>query len=75
MKQDNTIPYSKEHPESSMIERTSYDPEIQELTVTFRNGKSYVYQHFEHSKWERLLTAPSIGKFINTEVKSIHPVK
>ena len=50
---------------SSMLNGSSYDDETKELTVTFKNGKDYVYVDVDKSTFDLLESAPSAGKAFN----------
>ncbi len=66
-------PLSKEWPESSNIAKTEYNYEASVLEVTFKgNGKKYAYHEFSYLKWQELLLAESIGKYINNSVKGVY---
>jgi len=55
--------------ESSSVSRVGYDSETFELEVEFRNGRSYRYQQVPVAVYRLLLQAPSIGEFVNRQVK------
>lgn len=74
-KVDETV-LEKYWPESSQINKTTYIPTHSVLDVEFKsNSKTYHYYNFPHSKWIELLHCPSIGSFINKEVKGKHEYK
>jgi hypothetical protein len=55
--------------ESSSVSAVGYDPATFELEVEFRNGRSYRYQRVPVAVYRLLLQAPSIGKFVNEQIK------
>lgn len=55
--------------ESSSVSAVGYDPATFELEVEFRNGRSYRYQLVPIAVYRLLLQAPSIGKFVNEQLK------
>lgn len=56
---------------SSMLANCSYDDENKELTVTFRNGKSYTYIDVDKSTYNGLINADSAGKYFNSIKQSL----
>lgn len=56
-------------PTSSNVERIGYDKERQKFYVDFNKTGTYEYSGFPEEKWNDALNAPSIGKFINEEVR------
>ncbi len=56
-------------PSSSNIERIGYDREAQVFYVEFKKTGTYQYAGFPEDKWNAALDAPSIGKFVASEVK------
>ncbi len=55
--------------ESSSVRAVGYDPATFELEVEFRNGRSYRYQQVPVAAYRLLLQAPSIGEFVNEQIK------
>lgn len=51
---------------SSMLSDCSYDDDSSELTVTFTNGKSYVYEDVDKSVYDDLTNAASAGRYFNS---------
>lgn len=58
-------------PNSSMLSNASYDTETKELTITFHNGKSYVYEDVDKLSWELLTSAKSAGAYFNSIKKEL----
>lgn len=50
---------------SSMLVNANYDIETKEMTVTFTNGKSYIYSDVDRRSFEELIGAKSAGKYFN----------
>lgn len=57
---------------SSNIKAIGHDPQTNELHVQYHSGDTYIYSGVSAAKHEAALTADSIGKFINTNVKGAH---
>ena len=55
--------------ESSSVSGVGYDPATFELEVEFRNGRTYRYQQVPIAAYRLLLQAPSIGEFVNKQLK------
>lgn len=53
---------------SSQVLRTNYNEEKKEMIVQFKNA-TWAYEGVPVEQWELSLNAPSIGKFINTNIK------
>lgn len=51
---------------STMLSACSYDDENKELTVTFSNGRDYVYEDVDKSIYDSLTTAESAGRYFNS---------
>lgn len=54
-----------------MLSKASYDLETKELTITFRNGKSYTYEDVDKLSWELLTSAKSAGQYFNSIKKDL----
>jgi len=54
---------------SSNIARVGYADEIQELHVRFLNGSLYVYKNVSRGDFDGLLNAPSVGAYLNRNIK------
>ena len=55
--------------ESSSVRAVGYDPATFELEIEFRNGRTYRYQRVPIAAYRLLLQAPSIGEFVNKQIK------
>lgn len=58
--------------DSSNIESIGYDDDAQELHVQFLSGGYYIYHQVPRQIYEDLMSAPSIGSFLNREVKGVY---
>jgi hypothetical protein len=54
---------------SSAVKRVDYDEENRELLVTFIDGDSYAYQNVPLHVFDELLSAASIGAYVNRRIK------
>ena len=61
-----------EEVESSVVRCVFYDPTKMELDVRFEEGREYRYFQVPRSKYRALLTAESIGAFVNYQIKPYH---
>jgi hypothetical protein len=57
---------------SSSIVSIGYDAGSETLEVEFKKTGVYHYLNVPQFIWERLMTAESIGKFFNAEVKNAY---
>jgi hypothetical protein len=48
--------------QSSNVASVGYDPESQQLEVTFKDGATYVYSGIPVELYADLLAAPSVGR-------------
>lgn len=55
---------------SSNVESVGYDGESKELYVTFLNGSTYKYLEVPRSTFNNLLSAPSVGCYLNKHIKN-----
>lgn len=58
--------------QSSNVEAIGYDAGHSELYVRFTSGDTYVYLNVDRSLYDDLLSAPSVGRYLNINVKSSH---
>lgn len=65
----------KEITNSSQVSKVKYNTESKVLTVTFKTGKSYEYYEVSQFEWEGLLSAESVGKYLNSHIKPNHSFK
>lgn len=50
---------------SSMLASGEYNDETEEMTITFANGKDYIYIDVPKRTWDELISANSAGKYFN----------
>ncbi len=63
-------PLRQSFPGSSALSHATYDPDIQTLTVTFKNGsQSYTYPNVPPDVYEQLVSADSPGAFWRGSIK------
>jgi hypothetical protein len=58
---------------SSNIAAIGYDAENQAVYVQFLNGPIYAYKGVPENEYENLLTAPSVGSYLNRNYKNVYP--
>lgn len=58
---------------SSNIAAVGYDAENQTVYVQFLNGSTYAYKGVPEHEFENLLTAPSVGSYLNRNFKNVYP--
>lgn len=58
---------------SSNLAEVGYDPELETLEVQFRLGGVYQYFNVPAFMYERLMSADSLGRFFNAEIKGHYP--
>jgi hypothetical protein len=57
---------------SSTIDSIGYNQQTNRLTVKFKTGAIYEYLDVPHYVYEAVMSADSIGKALNSEVKGIY---
>jgi len=55
-----------EFPDSAMLASCEYNSVDKELTVTFKNGRDYIYVDVEKQIYDDLVDAPSAGRYFNS---------
>lgn len=58
---------------SSNIKWVQFNPETQELDVTFRSGETYRYAPVKQGLYDELLASPSKGGFVNQRLRRLNP--
>ena len=58
-----------EYVSSSNVEQVGYDPESRELWVRFLSGDTYVYSNVDEGTHQSLITASSVGSYLNRAIK------
>ena len=54
--------------ESEMLLRAGYDPKARVLQVVFRTGGAYRYKNVPPDKYQELMSADSIGKYMHRHI-------
>ncbi|HEU4882552.1 MAG TPA: KTSC domain-containing protein [Longimicrobium sp.] len=65
----------RERLDSSSLASAGYDPAAHVLEVEFHNGGVYQYLEVEDEEYQAFSTAPSKGRYLNTEIKPDHPAR
>lgn len=65
----------RERLDSSSLRSAGYDPAAHVLEVEFLNGGVYQYLEVDDQEYEEFRTAPSKGRYLNTEIKPDHPAR
>ena len=60
--------------QSSMMNSCEHDPETNEITIVFHNGKRYTYCDFTEDHFNDFLGAESAGKHF-AKIKAAHKLK
>ena len=55
--------------DSAVIDRVGYDAEFRVMEVMLKSGEQYRYDDVTEYTYARFLSAPSRGRFYNTEIK------
>ena len=58
---------------SSNVAAVGYDAENQMVYVEFLSGATYVYKGVLEHEFENLLTASSVGSYLNRNYKNVYP--
>ena len=58
---------------SSNIAAVGYDAGNQTVYVQFLNGSTYAYKGVPEHEFQNLLTAPSVGSYLNRNFKNVYP--
>lgn len=58
------------HPESSMIDSTSFDQETLELIIKFKAGTSYTFNEVLTEDYQNFIEGESAGKAFNQFIRS-----
>ncbi len=58
---------------SSAVERVAYTPETATLDIWYKGSSRYTYAGVPAGLYRALLAAPSIGTFVNLEIKDRYP--
>ena len=58
---------------SSTVSEVAWDDDV--MTVTFQNGRSYAYDGVPEATALEMANAPSVGQFLNSEIKGRYEYK
>jgi len=58
--------------QSSNVREISYDPESNEMSVTFKGGSKYLYAAVPVDVYQGALDAPSIGSYFASKIKRVY---
>jgi hypothetical protein len=58
--------------DSSAVDRVEHDPKTGALSIWYKDGDRYTYAGVPGAKYAALLAAPSIGAYVNAEIKPFH---
>jgi hypothetical protein len=58
--------------DSSFIKHVSYDEKSSFLIVTFGSGSIWLYKSITMEIYNRLISAPSLGNYFNTNIRNKH---
>lgn len=61
--------------DSSMVSHVGYDAPTKTLHLTYHSGATYTHPGVPPAKFAALMSAPSIGVYINKHIKPAHPHK
>lgn len=71
---EDSMPFPEMHPvSSSNIASVGYDPAEEAVYVEFLSGSVYIYKGVLQHEFENLLTAASVGSYLNRNYKNIYP--
>ena len=56
-------------PLSSTVSSIGYDPDSNQLYVTFKKGGTYIYHGVDEATADSVMGAPSVGSAIHNEIK------
>lgn len=59
--------------ESSNVEEIGYDEENQIMNVRYKNNSLYCYKGVPQNEYDALLYAPSVGKYLHSNIKGVYP--
>lgn len=68
------MPIPEMHPvSSSNVAAVGYDAEEESVYVEFLSGGTYAYRGVPEHEFENLLTAASVGTYLNRNFKNVYP--
>ena len=59
--------------DSSNLDAVAYDEMTKTLCVMFQNSGLYTYNAVDMDVYTSLVTAESVGRYLNTHIKPFHP--
>lgn len=57
---------------SSNLAEATYDPDVENLDITFQDGSEYVFYNVPVSKYKALTQAPSAGSYFHRHIEGQH---
>ncbi len=57
---------------SSNLAEASYDPEVENLDITFQSGDRYTYFNVPAAVYRSLTLAPSAGQYFHRQIKGVY---
>lgn len=57
-------------PTSTHLDRVDFDSDTQQMTITFKDGRSYLYRSVPHDIFLGLQNARSSGQYFERQIKS-----
>lgn len=57
---------------SSNLDAAEYDSESEDLTITFQDGRRYLYRNVPLRTFRQLQQAISAGKFFHQRIRSVY---
>jgi len=57
---------------SSAVDRVAHAPESRTLDIWYKGGSRYTYFDVPAEVYQALLAAPSVGAFVNAQVKDVY---
>lgn len=63
--------YNYDFPDSAMLASCEWNSIDDELTVTFKNGRSYTYVDISKDTYDALVNATSAGRYFNSIKKDL----
>jgi hypothetical protein len=64
-----------EHTESTMIDSSNYNPETNELIVTFKGGSAYSFKDVVTEDYKAMVEGESVGKAFNQYIRKYNGLK
>ncbi len=64
---------NREPVSSSNIAEVGYETDSETLEIMFHNDRIYQYYNVPPFEFERMMEAPSIGRYFNAEIKGQYP--